>query len=415
MDRRSKKMLSNKKANFIIALVFAIILWMYVVGKMDPAVTKNYSDIHVSYQNSQTLIDRGLALADKSVTDVDITVSGKRSHMAKFSSSKIKATVDLSELNEGKSRVDIKIRVPKGYEVTSQSDTKTTVVVEKRVTVVKKVKVKYTGKSSNTKEPATIRLYPDSVKVSGAKSLVNKVANVQADVPRNTVDEELTSSNSDLKCVDSHGKKVSGVVISQTTAAVSSRMYPLKKVRLNVSVKDNSDDGKVRVTDVPGTVYIKGPASVLKDIDSIVAKRVDVTNITKDTNVEIEPVLPDGVSLSDRYGGSIEMSVDVTEKKSSSSSNKKKLITSRTISFSSSDVEFTNAGSKKIDAGDTDLQVQITGTSSQLSKIKSSDIVLTADCKGLKSGTHDVRVEAYCGKNYSEIYVIPSSIRITIK
>ncbi|MGN0708715.1 MAG: YbbR-like domain-containing protein, partial [Anaerovoracaceae bacterium] len=377
-------MLSNKKANFIIALVFAIILWMYVVGKMDPSVTKSYRDIHVSYQNQQTLIDRGLALADGSVSDVDITVSGKRSHMAKFSRSKITATVDLSELNEGKSEVDIKIRVPKGYEVTGQSDTKSKVVVEKRVTVVKNVKVNYTGISSDTEEPATIRLYPETVKVSGAKSLVKKVTNAQADVPRSGVESDLTSSNSDLKVVDKHGKKVKGVVLSQTTAAVSSRMFPLKKVRLNVSVKDDSDDGKVRVTDVPGVVYIKGPESKLKDIESIVAKRVDVTNITEDTDVKIEPVLPDGVSLSDRYDGSIEMSVDVSKKKSSGSSNKNKLITSRTISFTSSDVEFTHTGSKKINAGDTDLQVQITGTSSQLSKIKSSDIVLTADCSKVR-------------------------------
>lgn len=406
--------MNSRKVNAVISLVLAVVLWMYVVGKMDPQVSKVYRDVTVHYQNEQVLSDKGLAMSSGSITAVDITVTGKRSKMAKMTRSKVKATVDLSDTNEGSNSVDIRVKVPNSIEVTAQSDTKTKVTVEKRVTDQRRICVYYTGLTSkDIEEPSTLRLYPKTITVGGAESLVKKVAYVKAPVSADSVQDELTSNNAELTPVDEDGNTVKRVTVSQSNAAVSSQLYPLKKVRLNVSVKDNSDDEYEREIDVPGSVYVKGPKDKLADLDSIVAERVDVTDITSSETIKVVPVLPDGVELSQRYTDGISMKVSVV-KRHNKKSSKKGEFTSKNFAFTGEDIELTNAGKKKIKVTTKDIDVQITGTQSQLSKISSSDIILAADCKGLAPGTASVKLKAYCGEEYNEIYVVPSYIKVSI-
>ena len=49
-------MLQNKKVNAIIAIVAAILVWAFVVGMVDPGVTKRFTDVPVQLINQDSLM-----------------------------------------------------------------------------------------------------------------------------------------------------------------------------------------------------------------------------------------------------------------------------------------------------------------------------------------------------------------------
>ena len=395
-------MVQSKKGNMIISLILAVILWMYVVGEMNPVTTKSYRDIPVTLTNSQTLSDNGLAVVGTSDESMTITLSGKRNSLSKIKSSDIVATVDLSDATEGDNQLKINLSVPDSAEVKNQSLTKVTVTVEKKQTVRRDIKVKYTGNYAKGEEPTTIKTDPETVTVSGAKSLVNKVAYVKATIDSENVSTDETSTSSNLVPVDRHGNEVKNIALSQNKAKITSALYYTKTVSLKVPVKNSSSDGYKRTTTAPDKVTIKGPDSALKKVDSITADTIDVTGITKTTTVDIVPDLPDKIWLSDDSRDLV-LNVKVTSE-----------MHSREFTFDGDSVDLNNVdGDLSGNVRTGTVTVTVSGTAANINKISKSDFSLSADCDGLGSGTHSVELTVRCDGTYTELSADPS--RITVK
>ena len=94
-------MLESRKGNLIIALILAITLWVYVVGEMDPQTKKTYRNIPITLTNEQMLTENGLAVIKTSDSELNVTVSGKRSDIAEVALTDVTATVDLTDAAEG--------------------------------------------------------------------------------------------------------------------------------------------------------------------------------------------------------------------------------------------------------------------------------------------------------------------------
>jgi len=397
-------MLQSKKGNMIISLILAIALWMYVVGEMNPTTRKVYRDIPITLTNEQTLADNGLAVVSSSDETMSVTISGKRSNINKVKSTDIIATVDLSQATAGSNRLKINLKVPDSVEIKDQSLSVVTVKVDKRISEKKKIKVKYTGDFTNNEEPTTIKTSPEEVKVSGAGSLVKKVAYVKASISADNVTTSESASNSSLVAVDSSGNEVKNISLSTSSVAVTSVLYYKKTVSLKVPVTDTSNDNAARTTSAPDQITIKGTQSALADVDSITAKTIDISKILKTTSVDITPVLPDGIQVSDK---SKNLVLKVTVKDGESSKD---------YTLSGSSVSLKNVGNGLKGTVNADsITVTITGTSSELSDITKSDIDLTADCSGLEGGTHSVKLVVSCDKSYSKISVSPSSVSVKIE
>ena len=71
-------MLENKNVLKIISLIIAILLWVYVMGEVIPD-TEKISDIEVTFVNTETLADEGLAVVHEQDLRVSAIVKGKRS------------------------------------------------------------------------------------------------------------------------------------------------------------------------------------------------------------------------------------------------------------------------------------------------------------------------------------------------
>lgn len=397
-------MLQSKKGNMIISLILAIALWMYVVGEMNPTTTKVYRDIPVTLTNSQTLADNGLAVVSTSDENMTVTLSGKRSSLSKIKSTDIIATVDLSDAAEGDNQLKINLSVPDSSDISNQSLNKVTVTVEKRVSALRKVKVNYTGDYANDEEPTMIKSDPASVTIGGARSLVSKVDHIKATVKSDNLTTDESSTSSELIPVDKNGNEVKNITLSSSTAKITSVLYKTKTVSLKVPITDTSNDEYSRTTTAPETIKIKGSQSALDKASSVTAKSIDISDITSSTSIDITPVLDNGIEVSDDVK-------DLVLKVKVKSDTKTK-----EFSFSGGSVDLKNLSKDGNGTVKTDsITVSVTGSASNINSITKSDISLSADCDGLDSGTHSVKLSISCDGKYSKITASPSSISVKIE
>ena len=98
----------------ILSLLMAFLLWMYVVGKVDPVTMITISDIPVKLVSQTYLLEqRGLVIKEDKA-NIDIVVSGKRSALIKLQEKNIKAAADLRQCRAGENQVPVTIKLPKG-------------------------------------------------------------------------------------------------------------------------------------------------------------------------------------------------------------------------------------------------------------------------------------------------------------
>lgn len=396
-------MLNSRKSKIIISLVVAIALWVYVVGEMDPQIKKTFRSVPIKYVNEQALAEKGMAVSSLGKDQMSVTLSGKRSLFTRMDSEDLSAEVDLSNAAVGTNELSVELNVPSGLESTHQSVSKVVVKVERRISQKKQIRVSYLGNYASGEEPTTLSISPSSVTVSGAKSLVRKVSYIRATVQKSRLSGKAASVTASLMPVDSSGYEVKDVVLSQKTVHIRTALYKTKSVKLNVSVKDSSDDSGNRTYDAPDRVTIKGPQSKLVDIDEIKSKPIDISDIHKDTMVKIEPILPDGVELASD-SGNLTMTVNV-----------KNGDYSKDFVFSSSDIEVNDLGSDYDAQILTDsVKVTVAGSSKQLSAVKKGDIHLSVGAGDLGEGTHEVQIEAELKKKYSELTLSPQTVSVKI-
>ena len=406
-------MLENSKTRLVISFILAFALWFYVVGQMNPPMRKTYRDIAITLTNEQSLSDNGLSVLNWSDDSLRVTVSGKRSTINKLSKADIVATVDLTNAAEGTNKLPIDLKIPENIEIDNQSLNEITVSVEERITKTRDVRVQYLGDHPAGSEPATIKADPDSVRVSGAKSIVEKVSYVKAEVDADEMPDELSSSMSDLTPVTSGGNTVENVSLSSTQCKITSILYKTRKVKLIVPVRDKSDDGYTRTTSCQDMITIKGPTADIASVKRIKAEPVDITGIRENMKIDVVPILPEGI-----YAAEADRDIKLTVKvsKDKSKDEKSKGSQTRSFTYTEDDVELRNTGAAQFEAEQESIEVQVTGTAEQLAGIKSSDIILYVDLSQIEDSASDrteLEIQTECSREYSDMAVIPSVIALT--
>ena len=406
-------MLENSKTRLVISFILAFALWFYVVGQMNPPMRKTYRDIAITLTNEQSLSDNGLSVLNWSDDSLRVTVSGKRSTINKLSKADIVATVDLTNAAEGTNKLPIDLKIPENIEIDNQSLNEITVSVEERITKTRDVRVQYLGDHPAGSEPATIKADPDSVRVSGAKSIVEKVSYVKAEVNSDEMPDELSSSMSDLTPVTSGGNTVENVSLSSTQCKITSILYKTRKVKLIVPVRDKSDDGYTRTTSCQDMITIKGPTADIASVKRIKAEPVDITGIRENMKIDVVPILPEGIYAAEA-DRDIKLTVKVSKDKAKDEKNKGSQ--TRSFTYTEDDVELRNTGAVQFEAEQESIEVQVTGTAKQLAGIKSSDIILYVDLSQIEDSASDrteLEIQTECSREYSDMAVIPSVIVLT--
>ena len=151
--------------------------------------------------------------------------------------------------------------------------------------------------------PWAYDMYPDTVTVTGAESVVNEVDAVRGKITSNVVSESPKTVEVELMAVKKDGTEVQGVVLNHSKAKTTVRLMETRDVDVTITPK-NMENGKE-----VDSVKVVGTSEALADLDSVSAT-VDVSDIKSQGKKELNFSLPAGVYLYNK-GNSTEVTVKI--------------------------------------------------------------------------------------------------------
>lgn len=285
-------MFKNNVSMKVISLVAALVLWLYVMGEVDPELRGKVSEIPVNLVSTEELSYKGLAPVYEEQVYVSATISGKRSDVNEAKKNGLAATVDVADCEEGKNELKVNINLPDGVSLENVSQNTVSVKVEKLVKEYRDVSVEFPPTDAGAeKAPVVKEYYPTGVYVSGAASSVEKIKEVVG-----TIKPEKATGKSEwitvkLSPVNKKGKEIVGITLSQETVEANIQKLPVKAVDLNISESDKKLDAES--VGIPERIRIAGLSDAIEGIDEIKA----IISSDEKGNVIVDAELPTDVYL----------------------------------------------------------------------------------------------------------------------
>ena len=388
----------------VVCVLLSIILWVYVTNIENPLKTIELNKVNVQLLNSDILAESGQILAPNQDITVSLKLEGSIQDIYKVSAADFSAVIDLQPyaLKIGENTIPVTIiDSPSNITIKNLSGLTATIVVEelteKEVPVISDIDVTV----KNSYYASVAETDPETITVSGPKSLIDRVDSVEVSGSEDNVDQTIVK-NYDIYAVDVNGNKITGVSFSQDTVQVTIRVNEGKTVPINVVTEGKLPDGlRLINTEVKEkSIDISGPDRVLNNISEIDTEAIDLSKITEDTSIEVGVIIPDGAVNESSKTVTVDISLERTETKEI-------------------EVPFTVQGLSEDfnSAIDTDkVKVTISGYSKNLEGITAADLTAVLDLTSINAEGDYTLKPAVTIVNGSEAVTISNigDIKVTI-
>jgi YbbR domain-containing protein len=409
---RRMRMVINKKFNtpegnrtftIIISIVIAFFLWIYVIGEVNPTIEQTITNVPVQLLNVESLTARDLAISGDGEYTVDVIVEGKRSDIMKVSEKEIIAEADLFGWSKGENFIPVKVQVPDAFDIIEVKSPKIQVTIENLVALSKPVTVIFKGEMPQGYEEGEVEIKPSEIEVTGAKTDVQTVSQVQVTVDVSELSQDKKNIQAEAMAVNQVGMLIENVKLSSNYVNVSAKLSKLKEVALKVEMIGKPVDGIDIETKVPDKIYIKGSKNAIKDITSVYAEPVDISEITANDTIPLSLILPDGVEIAKGYE---KLQLEVSTIK----------VDSKVFRYSSDDIliEGLTKG-KSVNTDTTSFEVTVSGKKEILSGLTADKLKLYIDVADASIGSMTTKVLVTSTVPLQNISVKPEVINITVK
>lgn len=189
---------SRKAFNAVLAVLIAVVLWLYVVNVENPTGESHLRNLDIDIQGEDVLEQNGLMVTDLSRDTMNLKVTGKKKTLMKLTKKNVSLAVDVSTITEeGDWTLNCKAVLPtnvtsESVSVSDWSSLKVTVTVAKRTSKEIPVKGQFAGKEKSGYLAGTVTTDPTKLEISGPESQVNDVAYALARVGGNDVSDSLS-------------------------------------------------------------------------------------------------------------------------------------------------------------------------------------------------------------------------------
>lgn len=397
----SKRFLAAVKGFFttnlavkIVALLFAVLLWGYVLTDQNPYRTKTISNVNTSFEGEAELLAQGLCVrGDRSEILGNVTVQ-VRTQIVNYSalgSGQVNATISLRNISEARVyELPVTASIMSGYGVV-ETVTPSVATVEIDSLVIKSIPVstKYMGTlpegywADMNASSVTTR-----VEVQGPKKDMDRVKRAECVVDW-TGCTSMIYSTFDIILYDEDDNVISSDIVVGTLPSSTVRIpiYQMKEVPIDVMGSligaDNlaANHELFSATATPVAVHLIGEQSILDGIDSIL---VDPINISGKNDIEIfeaKLILPEGVRLLEDTSA-VSVSVDIRESMAEQV-------------FEQVPVEVIGLGEGlTAQLGIASVDLRVSGRTSLVSILKRSDVKVQVDVTNLAAGEYDLSLFA---------------------
>jgi YbbR domain-containing protein len=245
---------------------------------------------------------------------------------------------------------------------------------------------------------------PRTVKITGAKDVVEKISYVKATVENSRPITESFTKEANINVLDKNLNKLDVTVNPSKVDVTVNVTNPSKTVPISVNpIGTENDNVTVKsITTNPKKITIYGTSARLSGIETLPVN-IDISKITKDAKIDVPISLPDGINKVDpeMVTATIKVEPKMDEKKLTDIPIKEKGLDG------GYEMEFLSPKSGTID-------IVAEGTKSDLDNISATDFKVSVNLSGLQEGNHEVNYIVSGPKNVTwKLSSDKAKIRIT--
>ena len=187
---------NQKVFQLILAIVVAMVLWLYVINVENPTGTARLGDLPIQLQGEEVLTENGLMVTDLSKDTVTIRLSGKKKTLMKISRKNVTLTLDVSSVTgPGDWTLTSRLNYPANVNtdnvtISHYDDLKVTVTVKSQTTTALPVRGEFMGSEAEGYRTGRVTVSPDTLTLTGPEDTLGKISYALAQVE----EEELSST-----------------------------------------------------------------------------------------------------------------------------------------------------------------------------------------------------------------------------
>lgn len=370
----------------IVSLLFAMLIWGYVMVEVNPKRVKTITDVPISFSGESSLHDRGLAVRgdrDDILRNVTVRVKVQLTDYTGLDASDISASVSLRPVNKADT-YKLKIDATSSLgTVENVSPSEISIEVDELATMLVPIDVEYSGELPDGYWKSEPTLASQSIKVSGPRDDVSTISKAICTID---LEDRTTSYNEAilLKYVDKNGDEIDTALFLDTLPSVVVKMDVMRIVELPINAADavlgaDALPANYEVYDVvatPPTVRVVGSENALSGLTGIKIENIDVSGSTSSVQQNVVITAPEGTTLLD--DPNITVYVGIREKQDSAQ-------------FKGVPIETKGLGKKlTAELSATECEVNITGRTSLMKLLRRKDVSVYVDLTGLTAGTYKI-------------------------
>ncbi|MFI8577959.1 YbbR-like domain-containing protein [Rossellomorea aquimaris] len=336
---------------------------------------------------------------------VNVTVEGSKAIVQQAKQVKdFRVYVDLNDIGIGEHQVKIKIdNISEKLDVKLDPDT-VNISVQEKVTEEFTIEPQFNESIlSNGYEAEGLAVDPKTVKVTGSKDEVERIAYVIATLDLDEEINENVTREARVQVLDREYNKLDVQIDPEVVDVTVSVVNKSKSVPVTIKQKGSLPEGTTleSISIDPKEATIFGRQDVLDTVEELLAE-IDLSKITKDSTITVPLALQDGLNKVAPEEVKVKVDVNTTEEKSLSGLE----ITPQGLA---EEYEYTIMSPEE---GVVD--VAMIGQNAQVSKVTKEDFSLALDLSGLEPGEHEVEIEAE-GPEDIEWTLSQQTVKVEIK
>lgn len=296
---------ANKKTTNItikwFSIIFAVFLWAYVMGQVNPMVKKSFSKIPIRYDYENQLITNSLELIEPKIAYVEITVNGRRNEILKLKSEDFNANIDLRGYSEGEQKIPIDVDSTLGKEIIIDYSPKHLLAqIDAQIEKQFPINIEFENKLMDDYSIGKLELKPKRILINGPRTLIAKIDRAEVRVDLEGINSDLEESIP-VKLLDVNGKELSGFIKDPKVVDVNLKIFKNKRVpvilQMTGDLLENYLLNKIKVE--PEFVDIKGEEDIIDSIENIKTENINISSYTQSNVNSVELILPDKIELAD--------------------------------------------------------------------------------------------------------------------
>lgn len=384
------KILDSKLFYMILALLAAVILWLYVTDESDDS--RLPLTLPITFVGEESLQARGLMLDKTGNETLNLTFQGRRSVIMQLSAANVRLQADVSGIvSTGVQAIRCTVAYPSSIPNNSVSVDQISLDIDVKVVrmTTKTVEIKgiFSGSLAEGYWADEVICSPSMLEISGEAELLERVDHAEIIIDRKDVSASI-SENMSPTLVDREGNVIDGanIQLGQETVLVTMLAGYIREIPLNVEfISGGGATGDNATFEIePKSVILAGDKAQLDAYNSITLDPIDLSQVVSTTAFERNiPISSDLINLSGVSTATVSVTVSG--------------LATRTMVVNA-DIQYINKPEDcTVEAVSQSVPIRIRGPEASLDLVMESNIRVVANLEDISAsaGTYRVPVTVY--------------------